>query len=326
MSFQDTLKRIQEENSLNNISINNPPVITVDEDNNNSNESSLGSLLSAFGIGASNMVNNTVLGGVLGQIPGFLGSYVEKFSPFSGEQNEDVLRLVKMGFPLKEAREIYPYRDSWLTSLGKSSLALNNYIGDYIQDWRNNTLGDNPTFAEQAMEGAGSSLGFMGTGLLTALGTGNPFLGAIASAATEALSESGGTLADAYRQGMYNQGLEAADKSFAANLALNSVLNAFLGPFNSKTAGIRNPVTRHLRSTAEQVLNEIIQEPSQKVIENAAAESMRNGGEFVSALGGQIPQWGDYFSELAPSVTASTLITQGLLGLGGMATPNIRQS
>ncbi|MBQ3586256.1 MAG: hypothetical protein II964_06020, partial [Synergistaceae bacterium] len=326
MSFQDTLKRIQEENSLNNISINNPPVITVDEDNNNSNESSLGSLLSAFGIGASNMVNNTVLGGVLGQFPGFLGSYVEKFSPFSGEQNEDVLRLVKMGFPLKEAREIYPYRDSWLTSLGKSSLALNNYIGDYIQDWRNNTIGDNPTYAEQAVEGAGSSVGFMGTGLLTALGTGNPFLGAIASGATEALSESGGVLADAYRQGMYREGLEAANKSFLANLALNSVLNAFLGPFSKGTAAIRNPITRHLAGTAGQVLNEIIQEPSQKVIENAANESLNNGGEFVSALGGQIPQWGDYFSELAPSVTASTLITQGLLGLGGLANPNIRQS
>ena len=137
MSFEDTLKRIQEENRLNNISINNLPTITTPvNDNPFTNENDLGTILGAFGIGAGNMVNNTLFGGLLGQLPGFLGSYVEKFSPFSGEQTNDVMRLQDYGYSLEEARKIYPYRDSWLTSIGKWSLDLQNYFGDALREQR----------------------------------------------------------------------------------------------------------------------------------------------------------------------------------------------
>ena len=98
-------------------------------------------------------------------------------------------------------------------------------------------------------------------------------LGAIASGATEALSESGGTLADAYRHGQYdNGGLAAANKSLVTNAVLNSALNAGLGMFAKHNQAIRNPITRFLSQTGEQVVNELLQEPSQQVIEKLQQE------------------------------------------------------
>lgn len=285
-----------------------------------------GSWLEAAGIGASNMLNNLVLGGS-GQVLGSIGDIVERFSPFSGSRANDRYRLIAAGLHPEIAQQLSPDQDSWLTALGKYALQAHNSIDDSIRDWRNNAIGDNPSYGTQVAEGVGSSLGFMGAGLTgTALSGGNVLTGAILSGLTEALSESGGTAADAYRQGLYdNGGLAAANKSFAVNALLNAGLNAGAGMFSPWMSRIRNPITRYATQTAGEVLNELIQEPSQQTIEKSAQQSLYNGGNFVTALGQNIPDWWDTAKQLAPTVAASSAITSLLKGGLDMTSAKDRQ-
>lgn len=285
-----------------------------------------GNWLEAAGIGASNMLNNLVLGGS-GQILGSIGDIVERFSPFSGSRANDRYRLIAAGLHPEIAQQLSPDQDSWLTALGKYALQAHNSIDDSIRDWRNNAIGDNPSYGTQVAEGVGSSLGFMGAGLAgTALSGGNVLTGAILSGLTEALSESGGTAADAYRQGLYdNGGLAAANKSFAVNALLNAGLNKYMGMFSPWMSRIRNPITRYATQTAGEVLNELVQEPSQQTIEKSAQQSLYNGGNFVTALGQNIPDWWDTAKQLAPTVAASSAITSMLKGGLDMSSAKNRQ-
>ncbi|MBR0186020.1 MAG: hypothetical protein IJQ24_08330 [Synergistaceae bacterium] len=304
--------------------VSNTPVL---DDNGRpyTNQNDLPTLISAGAIGAGNMLNNTILGG-LGQLLGGAGAIVETVSPFSGSRDDERLNLIRAGVPYETAAEAYPDEDSWVTSLGKGLLGVNNTIGDYINDYRNQVLGDNPTFAAQVAEGSGSSLGFMGAGLAAGLASKIPLLGAIVAGGMEALSESGGTLADAYRHGQYdNGGLAAANKSLVTNAVLNSALNAGLGMFAKHNQAIRNPITRFLSQTGEQVVNELLQEPSQQVIEKATARDIYNNEDFLPALADEAKEWPKTALELAPTVAASTLLTQGLMGAAGVAHPGIRQ-
>ena len=244
------------------------------------NEQGLGTWLGAAGIGAGRMLNNTITGGIA-QILGSIGSGVEWISPWSGSQADDRVRLMSLGIPYETAKQIYPDQDSWLTSGAKGLLEAQNYIDDNLTELRNEVVGDNPSYGTQVAEGVGSSLGFMTAGALTALATGNPLAGALISGITEAASESGGTLGDAYRQGLYdNGGLAAANKSLGANALLNSGLNIAGGMFSPWMSRIRNPLTRYATQTAGQVLNELVQEPSQQTIEKSAQQSLNNGGNF----------------------------------------------
>lgn len=297
-----------------------------------SNENDFSTLLGAGAIGAGNMLNNTVFGG-LGQFLGTLGAGVEYVSPFSGNQDNKVLELMRAGVPYDTATQIFPNRDSWLTSLGKGSLEIQNAIAEPLANARQQLLGDNPTLAAQIAEGTGSSLGFLLAGLGgKALAGGSNLAGAIAAGATEALSESGGTLGEAYRQGMYdNGGLAAANKSFAANVALNSILDTTLGRFAPYTEKIRNPITRFAAQTGGQVINELLQEPSQQVIEKASERNIYSNENFLPALvkstfGDENGQnWWTAAKQVAPSVVGSTLLTQALLGGAGLANPTVRQ-
>ncbi|MBQ6919666.1 MAG: hypothetical protein IJQ74_04995, partial [Synergistaceae bacterium] len=250
------------------------------------NEQGLGTWLGAAGIGAGRMLNNTITGG-LAQFLGSLGSITEYVSPFSGSQAKDRVRLMSLGIPYETAKEISPDQDSWLTSGAKGLLEAQNYIDDNLTELRNEVVGDNPSYGTQVAEGTGSSLGFMGAGYgasalasLAGLGpVGVVLAGLIAAGATEALSESGGTLGDAYRQGKYDDGgLAAANKSFAANALLNAGLNYVGGHFSPLTAGIRNPLTKFAVNSLGQIGNELLQEPSQQTIEKATQDSLKNGG------------------------------------------------
>ena len=310
-----------------------PQVLNSITDNNNG-ISDFDTWIQAAGIGAGNMLNNTIFGG-LGQILGSIGAGVEYVSPFSGSQADERINLLRLGIPYETAKEIYPDQDSWLTSLAKGSLGIQNTISDKINAYRSNIFSDNPDYGTQVAEGTGSSLGFMGAGAgasylagLAGLGPlGIILAGALAAGGLEALSESGGTLGEAYRLGKYDEGgLAAANKSFVANALLNSGLNYGLGFFSPWTASIRNPITKFAARTAGSVLNELIQEPSQQVIEKSAVESLNNGGNFLTALGHEFPNWWDTAKQLAPSVAGSSLLTSLITGGAGLANPNIRRT
>ena len=321
MSFDDTLNSILEDHKRNNININNlPPITQPEQSTTPSNDNDLGAILPAFGIGLSNMVNDTVFGG-LGYLAGLAGRGVEAVSPFSGSQDDDAMDLIRAGVPPEKAMELYPHEDSWITSLAKASLNARNYLSDNIQDWRSQVMGDNPSMAAQIAEGSGSSIGFMGLGLLASAAAATPGIGALIGALTkgglESLSETGGQFADAYRAGLYDDGaLSNATKSFVSNAILNTGLNYTVGQFNPKFAAIRNPITRFLAQTGGEVANEILQEPSQQTIERAAARDLYNNEDFLPALVDEAKEWPQTFTELLPSVAGSTLVTQLLTGGG----------
>ena len=66
MSFDDTLKNILEENRRNNVNINTLPSLQQENTYPKDGEG-LGTWLGAAGIGAGNMINNTVFGGLGGR-------------------------------------------------------------------------------------------------------------------------------------------------------------------------------------------------------------------------------------------------------------------
>ena len=72
----------------------------------------------AFGIGMSNMANDTVVGG-LGWILGNIGAGVEKISPFSGTDTEALDTLMRAGVSDEVINSLPLYRDSWFTTGAK---------------------------------------------------------------------------------------------------------------------------------------------------------------------------------------------------------------
>ena len=290
------------------------------------NENDLGTLAGAFGLGGLSMINDTLFGGTLGGGLSALGRGVEWISPFSGENitPNDKMYLASLGYTPEQIAEMYPHEDSWLTSLGKGSLELQNTNRDYINEWEHDLLGDNPTPLAKMARGAGTSVGFMGTAAaLSALGGGfTPLNFALGMGGSEALAETGGFLGDAYRSGRYDdEVLSTAGKNFLTNMALNTTLDYFLSPVGKVASKVANPVGRYLAGTGSQIVNELLQEPSQQVIEQASMNSLNNGTGFLSELGESAKQWPEMFNQLAPEVTGSTLITQGLLGLTPLGIP-----
>lgn len=282
----------------------------------------LGDTAGAFALGAANMLNNTLVGGT-GLVLGGMGRGVEAISPFSGRDNELYNQLLDFGTSGERAEELAPYEDSWLTSAAKGSLAVHNSIDDTLKDWRTQIIGENPSQLAEIFEGTGSSIAFLLAGLL--LGH-SPLAGALIAGSTESLSEAGGFLGDAYRQGQYDNGaLSTAGKNFLANLALNTGLNATIGRFNPKIDAIKNPFKRWAVGGLAEIGNELLQEPSQQVIEQASQNSLNNGTDFSSELWQSAQQWPEMFAKLAPTVAASTALTQLLLGGGYLSTRSGRQ-
>ena len=150
------------------------------------NTNDLPTLAGAVGLGAANMVNSTVLGG-LGLMLSPLGRAVEYISPYSGEINQETVdNLRRAGVSEDIIAKVPTYEDSWLTTGAKGALAAQNYIEDkYLNKWRSDILGDNPTNTAQVMEGLGSVLGYMALGAL-----GNAYLGPLGAAAFQAVGES----------------------------------------------------------------------------------------------------------------------------------------
>ena len=272
-----------------------------------------GDTLGAFGIGVGSMLNNSVVGGA-GLALGNVGRAVEYISPFSGWDEDTLTHLANLGMTPEEAYEISPYRDSWATSLAKGTLAVHNAFDDALKDARTQMLGTDPSTLAKIFEGSGSSIGFLLTGLLMGQ---NPITKAIWSGVSEALSEAGGFMGDAYRNGQYDNGaIGTADKMFLANAALNSLLNVTLGRFNPRVDAIKNPFTRWGVGSIAEMINELVQEPSQQIIEQAATSSLNNQTGFMSELGQALPNWWSTFKEIAPETAASTLLTSLLLGPG----------
>ena len=280
--------------------------------NGYTNDNDLGTLSGAFGLGAASMANNTLVGG-LGYGLANLGRVVEWISPYSGETISDNDRtiLYMNGYTDDKINQIAPYQDSWITSGAKNVLSAQNVVDDWIKEQRDDLLGDNPTMGARVSEGAGSSIGYMLSMLATRA---NPLLAAAVGGVGEALSEAGGFMGDAYREGQYDKGaISAANKGFAANALLNTGLNIALSPFGGLAGKIENPVGRYVVGTGQEVLNEMLQEPSQNVIEQAAKNSLNNGTGFLSELGESAKQWPEMFAQIAPEVAGSTLLTQTLL-------------
>ena len=342
--FDKALKRARIESQIDDIISEAKDAFPYTPPRPYTNTNDLGTLAGAAGIGAANMVNDTVFGGG-GLVLGDIGRGVEYKSPLSGRDENMVHELTNAGFTEEEINQLVPYIDSWVTSLAKKSLDTHNYFSGHLTDWRNQLLGDNPTFAARVAEGAGSSLGFMGLGYLGAGLAAAPgwagLIGAGISGGLESLSEAGGFLGDAYANGMYDKGLGVANQSLLANAGLNIGLDLLTGPFSPYTRGTINPYKRFIYGTLGEVANELLQEPSQQVIEQAATNSLNKNSDFFSLsnfknnelvnsfLGRNEYQgqgWTDMFNQLAPEVALSTLLTQALIGASGILTPSGRQN
>ena len=79
-------------------------------------------LLGALGLGTGSMLNSTLLGGAA-YLLGNIGRGVEHLSPFSGETIDDSGRniLANVGYMPEQVSEMFPYKDSWITSAAKGS-------------------------------------------------------------------------------------------------------------------------------------------------------------------------------------------------------------
>ncbi len=244
----------------------------------------LADTLGAFSLGAGKMANDTLVGGT-GYGLGVLGRAVEAISPWSGEDEEETLRRMKLR-ALGVSRRIMPttrvYNDSWLTSGAKGVLGFHNAIEDEINALRKDWIGDNPSRIAELFEGSGSSFGFMASRAALAS---NPITALFALSGLEALSEAGGFMGDAYRRGMYDKGaLSTATKSLGTNFLLNMALDYGTSRLSPYVRNIQNPYKRWAAGAGAEILNEIMQEPSQHVIENAALNSLNNGTGFTGEL------------------------------------------
>ena len=303
MSIQDNINEILQQQGL-------PPRPAPNF--NYTNKNNFSTLSQAFGLGNLSMLSSNLLGGTGWGLQN-VGRMIEKISPFSGESvsenNRGLLR--QLGYSDEQINELLPYRDSWITTLGNDFLDKSNAVSDEIKAYEAELLGDNPTPLANIMRGAGTSTGYLATGFLA---RGNPLTAALVMGAGEALSEAGMFMSEAHRQGKdVGDALSAANKSFLTNATLNTGLNYFLSPFGKWAGKVENPINRYLVGTASELANELLQEPSQHVIEQAATNSLNNGTGFLSELGESVKQWPETFAQLAPEVAGSTLVTQALL-------------
>ena len=276
----------------------------------------------AMGIGAANMLHSTVLGGG-GYILGALGRGVEAISPFSGLDKEATRQreqLRALGYlPRRLLPNTRVYNDSWLTSAAKGSLSLKNFLDEYVIDpARTYMLGEDPTKLAKVMEGTGSVLGFLlagaGANYLAGLPSWAGWVGGLTKGGLESLSEAGGFLADAYKRGQYGDAaLAAATNNLAANVLVNSALElggrGLSSIVNNALPQTIHPFFNRVVEGAGEVLNEIFQEPSQHVIEEASTNSLNNcTGFWTNELWESTKKWPEAFVELAPETALSTII------------------
>ncbi len=276
----------------------------------------------AFGVGMGEMMNDTLVGGA-GYILSNLGRGVEYISPFSGRSSfsdDTVNALLEAGYTPEQIKDRAPYEDSWLTSAAKGTLGVREALRQDLGDIRTYMLGEDPSVAARLVEGSGTSIGHIIAGMVMGA---TPLIGALIAGAGEALSEAGGFMGDAYEQGQYDKALGVANALFLTNLAANAGLDYGLGWFSPYVDNIVNPYKKWLLAGLGEVANEVLQEPTQHVIEAAAQRAIDKGTGFTGffpELADTSKDWWDTAKELAPEVAGSTILTQLLLGAGGLAT------
>ncbi len=197
----------------------------------------LADTVGAFSLGVGNMANNTVTGG-LGWILGNIGRGIEYISPFSGEDTKSLNYLRKAGVSEETINSQNLRRDSWVTSGAKGMLWAHNRIEDQLNAYAS-WLGENPSMLAEIAEGSGSSFGFMAVKKLL---ESNPLTAILAHSGLEALSEVGGFIGDAYRNGLYDRALGTSLKNFGTNFALNAALDWGTGRFSKTIQNIQNPL------------------------------------------------------------------------------------
>ncbi|MBQ8691661.1 MAG: hypothetical protein IJ520_00760, partial [Synergistaceae bacterium] len=206
-----------------------------------------------------------------------------------------------------------------------------NAAQDWIQqDYKRNV--PNPDAWDEAVHGVGTTVGSYLAGL-GAYAAGMPFgpvaaglMGAAASGGLEAANEGADVLANAYKQGKYNEGLDAANKSFITNMGLNTALDFTAGRFNPLLSKINNPFLRWLAETGAETVNEaVMQEPMQGVIEGAATNTVNDGSGFWGNLWDETAKYPEYLKEVGPTTAASTLLSQMMFGGANYAVNKAQQ-
>ena len=206
-----------------------------------------------------------------------------------------------------------------------------NAAQDWIQeDYKRNV--PNPDAWDEAVHGVGTTVGSYLAGL-GAYAAGMPFgpvaaglMGAAASGGLEAANEGADVLANAYKQGKYNEGLDAANKSFITNMGLNTALDFTAGRFNPLLSKINNPFLRWLAETGAETVNEaVMQEPMQGVIEGAATNTVNDGSGFWGNLWDETAKYPEYLKEVGPTTAASTLLSQMMFGGANYAANKLQQ-
>ena len=273
-----------------------------------------------FALGTTSSLHNS-LTGLLGLTSQNLGRLVENYSPFSGRNQNLYNVLVDYGISPDEAEQLVPYQNSYLSDFANFITGYNSDVQKALSDTRSQYLGDNPSFWQSALEGSGTSIGFMGAGAL-ANSIAGPLAGLLTHGASEALAETGEFMTNAYDQGKFNDSLGVSNKNFLTNLALNNTLDYFLGWFSPIFQNSSpNPLIRYGGAFLGEEANELLQEPSQKVIQNASINELNQGDGFLNNLYDSAvnapDNWWFYAKNLAPEVAASTAITQLLLGSAG---------
>ena len=287
-----------------------------------------------LGFGAADAVNNTLVNGT-GFVLGSLGDFWEAITPdsWNGQSNKDIENLMALGHDYLEASQIVPYKDSLLTSGAKQLLDWGHSNSEAIADYEKQLVGKNPSSLYKNFKGAGTGLGFLLAGLAAQTATAplgfTPLIGGLIGAGVsgglEAASEAGQFLSDAHAQDNYRDALSIAENDFLANAALNSGLDYVFGHLSPLSKSIRNPLGRFAFNSMGQVFNETLQEPGQQVIEQAANNALQNGNGFWSNLGENIKDYPGLYKQLFPEVALSTLTTDALLGVGGLAIPSARK-
>lgn len=284
------------------------------------NENDTNKLLTEFGIGVGQTANDTVIGGA-GLLTGGLGKLFDS----GGVSNEERDELRNAGFSDEEIDNYFPLEESWLSKKAQDILSVRNYIADSLNRASLENVGDNPTLLARTLRGAGTSAPFAAAGLLMSnLGGGalsRGLLGALTSGGLESLTEAGGFLGEQYRNGQYNNGAVGnAWKDAITNFVLNTGLDFSVGRFAPYIQALPNGGERFIYGGLAEIANELLQEPSQQVIEQAAQNAQAKGTPFMSELQQDFnTNWKNYFEQLAPEVAGSTALTHLVTGGIGSA-------
>lgn len=284
-------------------------------------------ILIPLGVGGKQVLSSTLLAGTAVPLAG-LQKQKEQYDAFVFEQMQPIYDKLGVGEDMKQLNA--PEN----SLIRQSAIALLNVDKGFQEDLRakyTQAAGEDPSLVSKIAHGVGTSIGFMlAASAAVASGQFSPKAAALIGAATEggleALSEAGSVLSDAAAEGKYDEGVSAAQNSFLTNLGLNTGLNYLGGRWNPWIAQMKPGIGKKLLQVGAEVGEEaFLQEPLQGVIENAAKQTLEEGGNFYSNLLESVKQYPEILEEVAPSTIGSTLITQmlfmGLSGSGGQKRP-----